>query len=95
LGALAISFPGYIENMVVKFSNASTADGYNPYKVTREGFDWEVLDPSDPWSYIGYWGDHQIVYLYRLLELSYRYHPEVLKSFLQKKSLLMPMFRIE
>jgi hypothetical protein len=83
--ALAMSFPGYIENMVVKFANASTADGYNPYKVTREGFDWEVLDLTDPWSYIGYWGDHQIVYLYRLLELSYRYHPEVLKSFLQKE----------
>jgi hypothetical protein len=37
--------------------------------------DWEVLEPEIPWSNIGYWGDHQIVYLLRLLELSRDYHP--------------------
>ena len=83
--ALAFSFPGYIENMIVKFVNASTADGYNPYRVTKDGFDWEVLDPSDAWSYIGYWGDHQVIYLLRLLELSAQYHPGVLQSFLTKQ----------
>ncbi len=83
--ALALSFPAYLENMIVKFVNASTADGYNPYKITRDGFDWEVLDPSDTWSYIGYWGDHQIIYLLRLLELSGKYHPKKLHSFLVKE----------
>ena len=83
--ALGHSFPCYIENMITKFVNASTADGYNPYRVTREGFDWEVLDLSDTWSYIGYWGDHQIVYLLKLLELSDKYHPGVLKTFLTRK----------
>jgi hypothetical protein len=83
--ALAISFPVYIENMLVKFLNASTADGYNPYRVTRDGFEWEELEPSDAWSYIGYWGDHQIVYLLRLLELSAHYHPGVLELFLTKE----------
>jgi hypothetical protein len=82
--ALAISFPGFIENMIVKFVNASTADGYNPYRVTRDGFEWEELEPSDAWSYIGYWGDHQIVYLLKLLELSAHYHPGILESFLTK-----------
>ena len=43
-------------------------DGFNPYRITRDGIDWEVPDPDDPWSNIGYWGDHQIVYLLRLLE---------------------------
>ena len=45
-------------------------DGYNPYRITKEGIDWEVEEPDDPWSYIGYWGDHQIIYLQKLLELS-------------------------
>ena len=44
----------------------------------RDGFDWEVLDPHDAWSYIGYWGDHQVVYLLKLLEVSARYHPGAL-----------------
>ncbi len=82
--ALAYSYPGYIENMITKFVNASTADGYNPYRVTRDGFDWEVLDPDDAWSYIGYWGDHQIIYLLKLLELSQYFHPGKLTSLLPK-----------
>jgi len=82
--ALALSFPDYIESMICKFVNASSADGYNPYRVTRDGFDWEVLDPNDPWSYIGYWGDHQIIYLLKLLELSQRHHPGKLEAFLTK-----------
>ena len=76
--ALALSFPGYVESMIFKFMDASTADGYNPYRVTRAGFDWEVLNPDEPWSYIGYWGDHQVVYLLRLIEISARYHPGAL-----------------
>jgi hypothetical protein len=62
--------------MIAKFLNATTADGYNPYRVTRTGIDWEVPDPEDPWSNIGYWGDHQIIYLLRLLEASDRFEPE-------------------
>lgn len=82
--ALALSFPEYIESMIVKFLNASTADGYNPYRVTRDGFDWEIIDPDDPWSYIGYWGDHQIIYLLKLLEASQKFHPGRLQSLLRK-----------
>jgi hypothetical protein len=74
--ALAFSFPEFIEGMIAKFVNASTIDGYNPYRITKEGIDWEVEDPDDPWSYIGYWGDHQIIYLQKLLELSRHFHPE-------------------
>ena len=48
--------------------NASTADGYNPYRITKQGIDWEVPEPDHPWSFIGYWGDHQIIYLLKLLE---------------------------
>jgi len=83
--ALALSHPEYIEKMIVKFVNASTADGYNPYRVTRDGFEWEVIEPDDAWSYIGYWGDHQIIYLLKLLELSYKYHPQKLHLFLSKE----------
>ncbi|WP_231631451.1 hypothetical protein [Halolactibacillus sp. JCM 19043] len=64
--------------------NASTADGYNPYRITKAGIDWEVLDPEDPWSNIGYWGDHQIIYLLKLLELSKDYNPEKLQTLLSK-----------
>ncbi len=73
--ALSISFPGFIENIISKFVNATTADGYNPYRIMRDGIDWESPDPDDPWSYIGYWGDHQVIYLQKLLELSDNYHP--------------------
>jgi hypothetical protein len=66
--ALATAFPAFLPSMVATFVNASTADGFNPYRLTRDGIDWEVPDPEDPWSNIGYWGDHQIVYLLRLLE---------------------------
>ncbi|MBN1482579.1 hypothetical protein JXA70_20050 [candidate division KSB1 bacterium] len=82
--ALALSFPEYIESMIAKFVNASTVDGYNPYRVTRDGFDWEELDPHDAWSYIGYWGDHQIIYVLKLLELSAHYHPGKLEVLLNK-----------
>lgn len=73
--ALSLSFPGFVENIISKFVNATTADGYNPYRIMRDGIDWESPDPDDPWSYIGYWGDHQIIYLQKLLELSESYHP--------------------
>ncbi|TVR36775.1 MAG: hypothetical protein EA388_02835 [Nitriliruptor sp.] len=66
--ALLRSYPRYLSGVVATFVNASTADGHNPYRISRDGIDWEVPDPDDPWSNIGYWGDHQIVYLLRLLE---------------------------
>ena len=66
--ALLRSYPRYLPHVVATFVNASTLDGHNPYRISREGIDWEVPDPDDPWSNIGYWGDHQIVYLLRLLE---------------------------
>ena len=80
--ALGFSFPEFVESMIAKFVNASTMDGYNPYRITKEGIDWETQDPDDPWSYIGYWGDHQIIYLQKLLELSVRLHPSRLSSLL-------------
>ncbi|MCE2997593.1 MAG: hypothetical protein LW863_18495, partial [Flammeovirgaceae bacterium] len=61
--ALAHSYPDFIEGMIFKFLNASTFDGYNPYRITKNGIDWERIEADDPWSYIGYWGDHQIIYL--------------------------------
>jgi hypothetical protein len=82
--ALAFSFPEFIECIVAKFVNASTADGYNPYRITREGIDWEVEDPGNPWSHIGYWGDHQIIYLLKFLEHSRRFHPSRLGEMLHR-----------
>ncbi len=82
--ALCVSFPEFIESIICKFVNASTADGYNPYRLTRNGIDWEVHDPHDPWSFIGYWGDHQIIYLLKFLEHSANFHPNVLQQFLLK-----------
>jgi len=82
--ALAFSYPEFIENIVAKFVNASTMDGYNPYRLTKEGIDWEVDEPDDQWSHIGYWGDHQIIYLQKLLELSNRFHPTRLSDLLHE-----------
>lgn len=66
--ALVHAYPNFIEGMIFKFLNTSTFDGYNPYRVTKDGFDWETIEPDNPWSYIGYWGDHQIIYLLKFLE---------------------------
>ncbi|ADH98832.1 hypothetical protein [Salisediminibacterium selenitireducens] len=82
--ALSMSYPAYAESIIAKFVNASTPDGYNPYRITKDGIDWETIDPDDPWSNIGYWGDHQIIYLLRLMELSKSYNPAKLQGLLQK-----------
>ncbi len=73
--ALAHAYPEYIEGMIHKFLNATTFEGYNPYRVTKDGFDWEVIEEHDPWSYIGYWGDHQIIYLLKFLEFIEDHYP--------------------
>ena len=83
--ALSLSYPEFLEGMISKFLNATTADGYNPYRVTRDGIDWESPDPHDPWAYIGYWGDHQIIYLQKFLELSDEFHPGTLDALLKKE----------
>jgi len=83
--ALGLSYPEFIEGMISKFVNATTADGYNPYRITREGIDWECPDPHDAWSFIGYWGDHQIIYLQKFLELSDEFHPGRLDTLLKLK----------
>ena len=82
--ALAHSFPEFIENMIHKFLNASTFDGYNPYRVTKDGFDWETVEEDNPWSYIGYWGDHQIIYLLKFLEIIEKHQPKKLEELFDK-----------
>jgi hypothetical protein len=82
--ALSLSYPDYIESFIAKFLNASTADGYNPYRITRDGIDWEVLEADNSWSNIGYWGDHQINYLLKLIELSGKYHPGRIGEYLDR-----------
>ncbi|MEL4455802.1 hypothetical protein [Lutimonas vermicola] len=79
--ALAHSYPEFIDGMIHKFLNATTFDGYNPYRVTKDGFDWETIEPDDPWSYIGYWGDHQIIYLLKFLEFIEHYYPGRLSAY--------------
>ena len=83
--ALAHSYPEFIESMIHKFLNATTFDGYNPYRVTKGGFDWETIEPDDPWSYIGYWGDHQIIYLLKFLEFIENHNPNKLTSYFDKE----------
>jgi hypothetical protein len=82
--ALALSYPELLESFVARFLDASTADGNNPYRVSSDGVEWEVPEPNNAWSNIGYWGDHQIVYLHRLLDLSVRYHPDRLRRLLTR-----------
>lgn len=81
---LAHAYPDFIDGMIFKFLNASTFDGYNPYRVTKGGFDWEVIEPHDPWSYIGYWGDHQIIYLLKFLEFANNHHPGKINDYFDK-----------
>jgi hypothetical protein len=79
-----VSYPAFIDAAIAKFLSASTADGYNPYRVTHAGIDWETPDHEDPWASIGYWGDHQVIYLQKLLEWSRRYQPGQLHAALRE-----------
>ena len=77
---LAHSYPDYTEGMLARFLNATTVDGYNPYRVTRDGIEWEIPDPDSPWANIGYWSDHQIIYLQKLLETVDHVYPGALEA---------------
>jgi len=83
--ALCLGYPEYLESIVAKFVNASTTDGYNPYRLSHAGLEWETIDHEDPWSSIGYWGDHQTIYLLKLLEWSGRFHPGRLEDWLRRE----------
>ncbi|MEO2049406.1 MAG: hypothetical protein ABGX16_22850 [Pirellulales bacterium] len=83
--ALSSSFPVFLPSIVAKFVNASTIDGFNPYRITRNGIDWEVPNLEDPWSDIGYWGDHQIAYLTKLLEAMHNYFPGKMKQLFESQ----------
>lgn len=83
--ALCDSFPGFITSVISVFVNASTVDGFNPYRISRAGIDWEVPDEHDPWANLGYWGDHQIAYLLALLESSERHQPGKIAGLLKEQ----------
>jgi hypothetical protein len=83
--AMCASFPAYLPSIVAKFVNASTVDGFNPYRISRDGVDWETAAPDEPWSNIGYWGDHQIVYLLKLLERMNGHDPALLDGLLGRE----------
>ncbi len=83
--ALGLSFPAYYENMVAKFVNASTINGYNPYRINNDGIDWEKPEEDNPFSGLGYWGDHQIIYLLRLLKGLSNHYPKNLEKFMQEE----------
>lgn len=82
--ALSLSFPNYLPSLIAKFVNASTIDGFNPGRISREGVDWETPSSSE-WSAFGYWGDHQIVYLLKFLEFAERTSPEALNGLLGRR----------
>ena len=82
--ALAYAFPEFATGMIGVFLGATTADGYNPYRVTRDGIEWEAPEPGNPWANIGYWSDHQVVYLQKLLELAARFDPGALDALLDR-----------
>ena len=82
--ALLWSYPMFVEGIIFRFLNASTFEGYNPYRITKTGIDWEIVEPEDPWSFIGYWGDHQIIYLLKLLEFASNFSPEMLVDLASK-----------
>jgi hypothetical protein len=83
--ALCLSFPEYLEGVIGKFVNTTTAEGYNPYRVAKDGYEWEEPSPDDPWANLGYWGDHQLIYLLKFLEWSRAHHPGALERMLSDR----------
>lgn len=84
--ALACSFPHLLRGMILRFVNSSTVDGYNPYRISESGFDWERPDEDETWANYGYWGDHQIVYLWKLLEKAQAMVPQQLGDLLTDRA---------
>ncbi|NNJ12651.1 hypothetical protein EKD04_020205 [Chloroflexales bacterium ZM16-3] len=82
---LAFSYPQYVMGMIATFLSATSADGYNPYRITRAGIEWELPEPHNPWANIGYWSDHQIIYLLKLLETAERFEPGGLRAQLGRR----------
>ena len=83
--AMCRSYPAMLPGVIAKFLNATTAEGYNPYRINEQGIDWEVPEPENPRSGIGYWGDHQIVYLHRLLEQCEAMAPDWLREMADRR----------
>jgi hypothetical protein len=82
--ALVPSEPAFVGSMITVFLGAMSPDGYNPYRIGRDGIDWEVIEPDNPWSHIGYWGDHQVIYLLKLLEAAQAHDPALLEGLWDK-----------
>jgi hypothetical protein len=59
--ALVPSEPAYVGSMITAFLGAMSVDGYNPYRIGRDGIDWEVVDeprPLEPYRLLGRPPDH-------------------------------------
>ncbi|MCR5218290.1 hypothetical protein [Treponema sp.] len=82
--ALVWSYPEYVKNFVSVFLNNMTCDGFNPYRISRSGPDWEVPEKDNPWSQYGYWTDHQLIYLQNFLEFYSDYDRDDLKALFLK-----------
>ena len=83
--ALLWSYPDYAEHVCAVFVNAMTAEGYNPYRISRDGLDWEVPEEGNPWAQFGFWGDHQVIYLQKILEFLWKYQGKGLLSLMNEK----------
>lgn len=83
--ALLWSYPEYAKNVCSVFLNAMSADGYNPYRISREGIDWEIPEEGNPWAQFGYWTDHQVIYLQKLLEFFANYDKTNLIGMMNEK----------
>lgn len=82
--ALLWSYPEYAEHICAVFVDNMTVEGYNPYRISRDGLDWEVPEEGNPWAQFGYWGDHQVIYLQKLLEFLKKYDKTALVSLLNE-----------
>jgi hypothetical protein len=84
--AMLRSFPSFVFSVINRFLNSTTADGYNPYRITLHGVEWEKPDEDDPWANIGYWSDHQIIYLSKLMEIAEDHFPGQLTALLSREA---------
>ncbi|MFZ5940610.1 MAG: hypothetical protein ACOYXB_08550 [Bacteroidota bacterium] len=83
--ALAYSYPGFIPGMIFRLLNSLTVDGYNAFRISKEGIEWDVPSSEQSGTFIGYGGDQQIGCLLNFLELTDKYYPELLANWLDKE----------
>lgn len=85
LGSLSTFIPNIYRRNDHQIPQRLYLRGLQSVQSNQRWFRLGRVEPENPWSYIGYWGDHQIIYLLKLLELQEKHYPGTLTHLFEKE----------